>query len=110
MHHAGADSDVGRSQPGWQSQAEAVLGQMRTAGADFDADSALRLLTRHMRMLQPQLTPEDTFEAATPFSDISSRFSLSGGHRCSPVASSALAHLREMWHGVTMTQFDPPSF
>ncbi|CAL5224911.1 g7676 [Coccomyxa viridis] len=79
----GADSDVGRSQPGWQSQAEAVLGQMRTAGADFDADSALRLLTRHMSLLQPQLPPEDTFEAATPFSDISSRFSLSGGHRLS---------------------------
>ena len=58
---------------------------MRAAGADFDADSALHALTRHMSLLQPQLPPEDAFEAATPFSDISSRFSLSGGHRYNPI-------------------------
>ncbi len=80
-HHAGADSDISRSQPGWQEEAEALMGQMQGASADFDADSALRTLTRHMSLLQPQPPPEDAFEAATPFSDISGRFSLSGGHR-----------------------------
>ena len=72
-----------------------LMGQMQGAGADIDADSALRALSRHMSLLQPQPPPEDAYlEAATPFSDISGRFSLSGGHRYGP------ASLLQQWYTV----------
>ena len=77
---------------------------MQGAGADFDADSALHVLARHMSLLQPQLPLEDTFEAATPFSDISSRFSLSGGHRCNPLC---LLHDRQGPH--TLLSYSSPN-
>lgn len=82
---------------------------MQGAGADIGADSALRALTRHMSLLQPQPPLEDAFEAATPYSDISSRFSLSGGHRYSPAC--LLQHWRtvcEMWRCMTDTQSGRP--
>lgn len=60
-----------------------MLGQMQQAGTRIDAESAMALLSRHIALLAPSqhAAQEDTLEAATPFSDISSRFSLSGGHR-----------------------------
>lgn len=69
------------TQRSWQGDAQAILGIMLESGAEFDAKEAQRALTRHVTLLRPQVLPEEALEAPTPFSDTSSRFSLSGGHR-----------------------------
>jgi len=100
VRHAGAGPEAGNSEVGWGSEAASILREMQAAGAEVDAASALQLLTMHMSVLQPQDQPEDPLEAATPvFSDISSRFSLSGGHRYGTSLPSA--------NTGTCLQYDP---
>ena len=61
-----------------QEAAQRMLEEMRAAGNEYDVRAALLELTRHVSLKERQVAAEDVLEALTPFSDVSSRFSLSG--------------------------------
>ena len=64
-----------------QEAAQHMMEEMQAAGYGFDARAAMLELTRHLSLTQHQVAAEACPEAPTPFSDISSRFSLSGSCR-----------------------------